>query len=285
MTHPLDGPEFKVRCAEREIECLSRLEDAFRKDADYNIIRAEHNPKTGDDVYRVLVNVLPPPDLGVLVGEIAHNLRSALDGLIYQLACLNPAAGDTPTGTQFPIFLSGTPSGCKRRLAKGRRSKTMCGDTRHFNCLGMKFIDLLLPKHQAAIEMLQPYKRGGGGTSNLLYLISEINNADKHRLLQVIGIKPHGYIWSKANDGDAFPDLRALNAIYEENRWNLIDMLEDGAKVIEISPRVQVQSKVIPSIAFYEGCPAVYRRPVLITLRRIAKHVSEVVESFRPEFG
>jgi hypothetical protein len=285
MTHPLDGPDFKVRCAKREIERLARLEDEFQDEADYKLIRAEHNPKTRDDVYRVLVNVLPPPDLGVLIGEIAHNLRSALDGLIYQLARLNPGAGDAPTGTQFPIFLSGTPSGCKRRLATGRRGKTMCADPRHFNCLGMKWIGLLLAKHQAAIELLQPYKRGGGHASSPLYLLSEINNADKHRLLQVIGVKPHGYIWGKADDETAFPDISALNAIYEDAKWPFIKMLEDGAKVIEISPRVHVQSDVIPSIAFYEGCAAVYRRPILITLRRIADHVSEIVESFRPEFG
>jgi 8-oxo-dGTP pyrophosphatase MutT (NUDIX family) len=58
------------------------------------------------------VRAPPPLDWGVEIGEIAHNLRSALDGLVYQLALPTTKA---PAGNaQFPIFLGGRAADRKR---------------------------------------------------------------------------------------------------------------------------------------------------------------------------
>ena len=43
----------------------------------------------------------PPPMFGVRIGEIVHNLRAALDYLVFQLAILD--SGSEQQGTQFPI--------------------------------------------------------------------------------------------------------------------------------------------------------------------------------------
>jgi hypothetical protein len=65
--------------------------------------------------------MLPPETyfdmrLPILVGEIAYNLRSALDYLVFELARLD--TGIEQSGTQFP--LEDTPEGFQRNLKRGR---------------------------------------------------------------------------------------------------------------------------------------------------------------------
>src|SRR5208283_1885052 len=100
--HELDGPRLKVARAKEEIDRLRTIEDELMGNTYYRLVGAELNPISGRRIFR-LPNNIPKPsnEWGVLVGEIAHNLRSALDGLVYQLARLET---DTPApNTQFPI--------------------------------------------------------------------------------------------------------------------------------------------------------------------------------------
>ncbi len=272
MTHPLDGPRLKVRRAKVKINGLRLTQDAFAKDANYKLIRAEFNPKTGKYAYRVLIDILPSLDWGICIGEIAYNLRSALDGLVWQLALKNPRI-DTPAwDTQFPIFLFGRPNGCLR----SHKGRTRCkAKGSHFNCRGLDMLQSLLPGHKAGIERFQPYKRGGGGKSALLHVLQEINNADKHRLLQVAGLKPAMLSYAAWGEEDAADDFVSTGP----------DILVDGAVVAEARPHVNVYPKLIPLIAFGDGCSIVQGKAAPFTLSNIADHVSEIIESFAPEFS
>ena len=163
LMHPLHGPLLKVGRAESQIKALDDLQLSLWSDTPYKVVRAEFNPKTGKDVYRVRTDNPPTfDDWSVSVGEIAHNLRSALDGLVYQLALLKT---DTPTRSQFPIFLHGT---TKKRLPRG-------GLIPHFESkargCGRYMVSELFGEHQAIIERLQPYKRGRGGQNSPLFLL------------------------------------------------------------------------------------------------------------------
>lgn len=273
---PLDGPRLKVRRAESEIQALREAENVFRKNSDYRVVMAEVNPKTGNDVYRVRISS-PPPSLewGIHVGEIAHNLRSALDGLVYQLALLRT---DTPaTNTQFPIFLVGR---TKRRkngriiphfeAMRGKRGKKSMelGN-------GRSMIRQLLPKHQALIERLQPYKRGRGDRNCPLWWLHEVNNADKHRLIQVVAAKTGaGPFVGGLGDDFKYPFSIRPGMI-----------LKDGAIFGEAPHGVHVNPKLIPLIAFWEGCPQVKGKAVANTLRIITEDVSKILEGFAPEFS
>ena len=259
--HPLYGPRLKVRRAESELNAFRRAEDIFRKKTNNKIVRAEFNPKTGKDVYRVSMKVSPPLEWGVLLGEIAHNLRSALDGVVYQLALLNTK---TPARkTQFPIFLVGR--------TERKRSGNLIP---HFEREGRGMIGDLGKEHQALIKRLQPYKSGREGRNSPLWHLYEINNADKHRLIQVVGIKPAGLSWGGWGDDVEQPSFPTSRPV----------VLKDGAKFCEFSPGVTVHPKLFPLIAFSEGCPAVKDRTVRLTFGLILKEVSEIVESFGPEF-
>jgi hypothetical protein len=279
MTHPLDGPRLRITRATNQIGTLRLADEHFRSKSNYRVVVAELNAEATDYALRALVDVLPPTDLGVCIGEIAHNLRSALDGLVYQLAILNKATEKALTGTQFPIFLLDRAVECKGQPEKAGH----CSNSAHFFCRGLRQIAALDSKHQARIERLQPYHLANGGQESALYLLHEINNADKHRLLQAIGGKAAGYmiggVW-----GD--PDTPAPD--YEI--WPRA-VFEDDAKVGRTAAtdvqthRVQIDQGIIPYISFWQGCEPVKGLGVTYTLGRIAKKVSEIVENFRPEFG
>jgi len=280
----LDGPRLKIVRAEAEIDRLRLMEDAFRKRTKYHVVRAEFNPKSGKYIYRVRVDGPPPsPEWGVYVGEIAYNLRSALDQLVYQLALLN-----TPCETvarsrslQFPIFLR------RNSLDKTKRGQTFEG--RRKDMLG-----LLLPKHQALIEGLQPYKRGSstrfktvgpplrGGRNSPLFWLQEINNADKHRLIQVVATRIGiGLVMDRrdSNLGRSFTPSRVLSL-----HQTTLAILKDGAKFGEAASEMCVDAKISPVIVFAHSCDAVATMGVCYVLEEIATRVSQIISSFSPEF-
>lgn len=101
----------------------------------------------------------PPPRLGAIVGDIAHNLRSALDVAAWQLALANDeaAARQQPNLVQFP--LASTAQG----FAAGRVERTLSffGDAARI-----------------VIERLQPYQPSW----EALGWLRELSNSDKHRI-------------------------------------------------------------------------------------------------------
>src|SRR5260370_40854892 len=75
----------------------------FRPDGGEVIVKAR-TPKPVD------------PELSVLIGDCVHNLRSALDYLVLQLAGLEGKSEDAETKTAFPICLN--PESCKNATKK-----------------------------------------------------------------------------------------------------------------------------------------------------------------------
>jgi hypothetical protein len=94
-----------------------------------------------------------------IAGDVAQNLRSALDHLAYHLVLAN---GEKPsTNTAFPIHKDATTYGQqKARRVKGMRSDAI-----------------------EAIDKLKPY-RGG---DDFLWKLNELSNIDKHRALFTVG--------------------------------------------------------------------------------------------------
>lgn len=247
------------------------MQDTFQSHANYEAVRAEFNPNTGKYVYRILMDVLPPIEIGVAIGQIAHNLRSALDNLTWQLARLETR---TPYDrTQFPIF----------------RWRVTTRKDRHGNPLpqfereGRRYLKSLRLEHRAVIERMQPYVGGRGFRRHPLFRLHEINNTDKHRLFQVVGTKPALITWGGFGDAINAPSSEddLLDAV-DTGRFRI---LKDGAKVLEAPANVDVYPKVPLLIAFGVGSPGIRDQGVCSTLSSIADMVSEIIERFRPEFG
>lgn len=109
---------------------------------------------------------IPKREWGVLIGEIIHNLRSALDHTIW-------ASAKKPTDeTQFPIFT--------RRCDWEKKADKMIAT---------------VPKNVLAlIEKTQPYNspEGTDPRQHLLAVLNRLSNYDKHRLLHTAALSVHG---------------------------------------------------------------------------------------------
>ena len=121
--HPLDGPRAKIKRAESQVIALNDTLQRCFKRYPYSVGIAEFDRKAGRHNLRVKGGPPTFPDeWGVLIGEIAHNLRSALDGLAWQLALLKTTAPYDRTA--FPIYLIGRTTRSRTRfgvIGDGRR--------------------------------------------------------------------------------------------------------------------------------------------------------------------
>lgn len=155
----------KLAWARKHLDALDATMEAFlQSDACYATV--EHDMKSGYCRARIRFAQELPTDWSLAVGDIVHNLRSALDALIYSLAVKH--LGRAPTGReviqiQFPVVdeRKDWPGECGRRLAH------VHADVR------------------AAVERLQPYHRKNRRFKHPLAVLRDLSNVDKHRHLHL----------------------------------------------------------------------------------------------------
>lgn len=124
----------------------------------------------------VHVNEVPPEDISLLAGEVLYQLRSSLDYLAFDLVKFNPGTITLPLDWEknccFPLWLN-TP---KKPPV--------------YNCFKNVLPGISKPAF-TFIEGVQPYHRGKYGifeVANVLWLLAELSNVDKHRHLNLTPI-------------------------------------------------------------------------------------------------
>ena len=155
----LDGVRAKVDRAQEHFKTLQEEVRAFLGDKAYEGF-VEFDPETRWRAQKVRVLKTPPSmRWGILVGEVAHHLRSSLDHLVWQLVKLN---GQIPgTNNEFPIALS---SDWYAKRATRKLEGLAGGD-------------------RAIIEQSQPYHRGNAASEHPLALLDWLAQVDKHRFV------------------------------------------------------------------------------------------------------
>jgi hypothetical protein len=101
----------------------------------------------------------PPLRLGVLMGDFVHNLRSALDHLVWQLALTN--AAEPSTRLQFPIYVK---------------------SPKDWASIAADRLKDVPPAAVEIIERLQPYHMENP-THAATAVIQALSNEDKHRVI------------------------------------------------------------------------------------------------------
>jgi hypothetical protein len=178
-------------------------------------------------VYKVLEVGDPPPRWDILIGDFAHEIRSALDQLAWQLALHNGKKNPT-RDTKFPIATS----------AEAWDSK----QTR-------KALTDIHPTHRTIIERHQPYKRGQQTAAHPLAIAQNLSNADKHRVPVAVAA------------GVAEVPMNVLEGVE-----GLIATLQPEAQVLRPGaelfgfcfppgpgPKVNVQLTLVAYVAFEDG--------------------------------
>jgi hypothetical protein len=124
-------------------------------------------------VHRVFVEPIadPPVDRWALIaGDCVHNLCSALDSLLYEIAIIQTGQNPPLDEKVLQFLIVTDPAGFQNQT---RRIKT------------------LSPAVRDAIEAVQPYNQPHPELPPLLELLSFFNNQDKHRTLNVVVASPH----------------------------------------------------------------------------------------------
>jgi hypothetical protein len=157
MNHPLDGARKRLERADKHFQDLRGAIHAYAVSeannivVDYDAVRNQPNiilaPKTA-----------LPVEFALIVSDCIHNLRAALDYLVFELS-REDSGNDDPLGTKFPIAT-------KDEFAKYRKARLN----------GKGPLRYLSDGHVNAIETYQPYN-GVQWTKTL----QDISNPDKHR--------------------------------------------------------------------------------------------------------
>lgn len=165
MSSRLDDVRAKIERANEQVLALEAQIQEFLA-ADPYVVRPEYDARNGEDLYRAHVLREPPPRISVIVGEVVHDLRSALDHLAWQLT--RPSNRRHTTG--FPIFASPWESGGTSEAEFRAKVDGMSDDV------------------VAVIKRLQPHQPGSPvSKDHALYQLHKMNIKDKHHLLNVIG--------------------------------------------------------------------------------------------------
>jgi len=158
------GCQAKLDHAKQHIDMLrQQIEEAGAPDATLIPLSRTYDPAAGAVIYRITRVICIPDHWPMLVGDAVHDLRCALDHLMWQLAVVH--LGRQPTARQardiqFPEV---------RKLAD-------------FN--GNRFLTHIRPSDIERLKPFQPYRRLKKGELHPLPKLIRLSNTDKHR-------KPH----------------------------------------------------------------------------------------------
>ena len=216
---------LKIGRAEEHAKSVTEEIVAWKKTKPYTIT-SHRKPNLGH--HRLVIHfdsTLARDRWALICGDCIHNLRSALDYLIYAIAVhesgLNPPPDDRRL--QFPI--ADDAAGFSRQVWR---------------------IQSLSPAVRTIIESVQPYNRSHHFLTSLLGTIRDFDDSDKHRLLN---IAVHGQQTGHLDLGIPFPS-RLVGPI----EWNTGE-LTDGAELASftVQPPTTADVKCHYTITFAVG--------------------------------
>lgn len=177
-------------------------------------------------VYRAKMDWQPPRDWGLLLGDLVHNLRSALDHMVWDLVILNPDSVEPDSKIEFPIYSDRAQYGLPHEAPRKLRG--------------------IVPEAVDLIEDAHPY-HSPNAKRNALWLLRELDIADKYRTLlltgSIAGLRSYGH----------FGDLA------EPVTYTAV-AFEDQAEIFRIPARTHAQQSIHPTftcdIALGAGGPS-----------------------------
>jgi len=254
-----DSARAKIERARQQTDALRAVFEGFYKSQSYSI-RQELDPQAGEK--RLVFHADPLPlEWSVIIGEIVHNLRSALDHAIYELTCIE--SGGPLEGTEFPIFDNES-----RYFALDRRGNPTRASGL-FKIRGIKD-----ETRRAVIKGLQPFefrKTHPADQLPIIALVHKLNIVDKHRTLHLCRMSTTQL------------QTRVLRDIHPISMTIVIPRLEDGTEVTRWRPvgdfndEVDMESEVSFEIAFGDSVPILAGKAVIPVCERLISGVERVL--------
>lgn len=246
------GPSVKIKRSVEHFKDLQPKVAAFNDGNAYRFV-TEFDAKTREHVIRIRVAKYPDALWAAMIGDIVHNLRSALDLLACQLVLANN--GTVTKRTCFPIFDSG------EKFKTGYVGKVSGASKEAL----------------AFIEALEPYQ---GGNGDALWRLHELSIADKHKLLlPIFGLFPEQI-------GRVIVEYPGQPTEKKSHTWKRVFPLVDGTEITRVftggdETQVKVNMKGAVRIAFGEP-KCVECEPIIPYLKQLGQFVEGVIQSFYP---
>lgn len=258
----LDGPIAKLDRAKAHFQALNKSVGAYKRSKTHDFVVSEFDPETGEKALNLRILKQPKnPEWGLLIGDMVHNLRSALDHLVWQLVLLN---GKQPRRqNQFPII-----------SAKNEYWEV---PPNHSESIRDRMLRGIADDHRAFVDVVQPFNAGNDAANTALSHLSWLSNRDKHRVI-------HGALVLTDEPSEDLFDITTTHpggaAIDISMTWG---NLKDGTEIMRFRPdppeaRVNVKAKIPTYIAFGE------RQYPSDALRVVFDWINGYVRGFAPIF-
>jgi hypothetical protein len=249
----IDNIRSKINRAEKHIRDLDVLITHFVESCPYTIGTKTHPVEEIKHTTLYVASVQSIPiDIPLLIGDAVHNLRSALEHLMWQL--IESAGGTPDENTAFPI-------------AWGTEGRQI-----YLSRMGNREIQKISSVAQNILNTVQPYYSG----DDTLRKIQELNIWDKHRLPVVTAIGYEGWNILLGLGNITFRNFGAGRSVSLEVNQEIVNI---PTSTYERHPREDF--KLIVQIAFRE--PQILNgEPVLGTLDHFANFVNTLVSNLEP---
>lgn len=260
---PFASARLKVKRAYKHIDELEGwLRNIIKGNIDTVIAHKQAHPDEVDSTVMVRRPDGYSIETKLMIGDAAHNLRSALDHVAYTIVLAGRK--DDPTMVYFPMQDS-------RQALIGSRD--------------YGFIERVAPEAALVIaDVIRPYKTGG---DNRFWGLNQLDRIDKHRLLISSVLEAHsGAIAIKPEHEDDPPPIGPGPIYIVGARTTHPDgtVVDNRRPTRPGSPAyIHNQSNGYPTlkIVFGEG-GAFEKQPVIPTLRQLAELVSGVIDTLEP---
>jgi hypothetical protein len=268
----LTGSYAKLDRAREHVRSLADAQvDYFGTDQRTRPFDVDHHFDPGTNLYSFIGRVTrePPPRIGTIIGDIAHNLRSALDYLVWELVLAH--AGDPEQlGKPLPEF-------------------PICMTTETWERVLRTRIRNVSPQAAARLRDFQPFATDSVQLAEApLRRLDLLCNHDKHRSITVATAAIRAvhdgitYVRSPASADVRLVPVRDVAEIHDAQSFWGVPL--DGHPVVQAritpsgpEPRVELQGSSIAGLAFTD------RSSVDYGIARMAVAVEDVVDAFAEE--
>jgi len=278
VEHSLDSARDKLRRADAHFDALHAEAGAWLDSHPYEIFPVEQDAWFEEALHfemHIGVVQAPPWELGLIFGDVLHNLRGVLDHLFWELVTRR----GTPTWNEartisFPIArtyrtFSEWP-GIKsfRQRPKGQPRSTWRPDPPGRNRVTYS--------ERLAIQRHQPYKRKDTANHPLAAL-REMNDRDKHQAFHPLLVSVE----------EPAPKFLVSDGKIVESSYRYGEPLTEGAHIADVwvadyGPNVDVQvDSLAVAIAFGDTSQITIRRLGAIR-QEVAEVLAEFVTAFPP---
>jgi len=255
MNDRFRGSRLKIERAKKHLSDFHEMFALFSNPNCYSV-RVEENLEKKTHSLRFDIDMSGFDTIGddatLIIGDVLHNLRSALDHLYYQLV---RACGGAPTDwTRFPI--DDTREEVERRIREALRKGQ----------INSEVADILL-------NQVKPYRVGNPA----LWGLHKLNILDKHEKI-VPTLKLMGFIGVRLENEDG-------------EKVGLTDYIAEKSCLIPLTgtyrQKITLKDKGRPSanIFFNVGASGFEGEPVFPRLKGVAEEVTRTVDTFEHFFS